>query len=433
MTDVYAIRVSLDDVRPAVWRRVRIRGDALLPELHELIQDAMGWEDRHLFMFFTGPDIRTAERRYEMAEYAEEYDDASVRPADDVRLDQVLQNVGDSIGYEYDFGDGWGHRLVVENVEPDDGSAPSECVGGRRACPPEDSGGPHGFEELLRSAQDEDDPEHEHLVRWLGSYDRDYFDVADANARITTRRRRAAVATRIALQFPVVASVVTGSELSRHERLADMLATLEPEKAPVDPLVASAAMEKLTWMLGAIGDDGIALTAAGYLPPKVVAAMRDEVTWPHQWLGNSTREIDNPEPHRLRHAMTSLGLARVLKGRFILTRDGRKVADDAVALWHHAARRLPIGREDYERDAGMLLMVAVAANAPAPQRNVMMWESMQVMGWRIPPSQRNRLQYVARPTLDVLELVGAVAPYFGTDGATGQSWGPDFAMRCLMA
>ncbi|MBM7415806.1 MULTISPECIES: plasmid pRiA4b ORF-3 family protein [Nocardiaceae] len=431
MMAAYTMRVTLDDVRPTVWRRVRIRGDALLPDLHHLIQDAMGWENRHLFMFFTGSDIRTADRRYVSAEFLDDYDDESVMQADDVRVDHLLQQTGDSIGYEYDFGDGWGHRLVVDAVEADGGDLLPECVGGRRACPPEDSGGPHGFEEILRVRADVDDPEHEHIAEWLGQYDREHFAVADATARIHARRRRADAADRVVAHFPAVRSVLTHAELEYHQRLSAMIEKLEPQCDEVDPLVATAAMDKLTWMLHAIGESGLTLTGAGYLPPKVVVAMRDELTWSMRWLGTSTREIDNPEARRLRHAVTSSGLARVRAGRLVLTKDGGRLVHDPVGLWNHVARRLPVGREEYERDAGVLLLVAVAAKAAVPQRTMMIWESMKLAGWQVPPSQRNSLQYIARPTLDILELIGVVPPYFGEDDAVAQPWSSGFALQCL--
>ena len=48
-----------------------------------------------------------------------------------------------SEAWDYDFGDGWEHDVVVEPIEParSDVMYPV-CLTGKRACPPEDCGGP---------------------------------------------------------------------------------------------------------------------------------------------------------------------------------------------------------------------------------------------------------------------------------------------------
>ena len=40
---VYQLKVVLLDVKPAVWRRVLVPGDATIRTLHETVQVAMGW------------------------------------------------------------------------------------------------------------------------------------------------------------------------------------------------------------------------------------------------------------------------------------------------------------------------------------------------------------------------------------------------------
>ena len=58
-------------------------------------------------------------------------------------------------GYEYDFGDGWEHRIVVESVGKRVPDWPYPlCVAGARACPPEDVGGITGYEAFLKAIAD---------------------------------------------------------------------------------------------------------------------------------------------------------------------------------------------------------------------------------------------------------------------------------------
>jgi hypothetical protein len=76
--------------------------------------------------------------------------------------------VGERFRYEYDFGDGWVHDIVIEKI--DDATTPARpvCLAGRRACPPEDCGGPWGYAHLLDVLADPDHEEHEHLCEWVG-------------------------------------------------------------------------------------------------------------------------------------------------------------------------------------------------------------------------------------------------------------------------
>lgn len=209
-----------------------------------------------------------------------------------------------------------------------------------------------------------------------------------------------------------------------------MLRLIDFDDVDVDPVVAGVAMEKLSWMLARIGPEGLQLTAANYLRPVDVAAMRDELDWGRDWIGNSSREIDNHQVHWMRTALKDLGLARVLKGRLMLTQDGRKLSNDPVGLWRRAVSRSPLGKSDLEVDAGILLLVTVAAGCDGTERNAAIFDSLSAIGWRVPDSERPYMQYHARPTLDLLTLVGAVGSGLGRRDA-GPVWGRSFARQCL--
>lgn len=421
------IKVTLADIEPAVWRRFTINSDATLPELHDVIQDVMGWEDRHLHMFFVGDDPYRTSRRYEMKSALEEWDDGAGTLEDGVRVDEVLGAVGDRLGYEYDFGDGWTHHLVVEEISPVAGTA--ACLDGNRACPPEDCGGTSGYDELLKVLADTDHPDHNHMKQWAGSLE-ERFAVADANNRIALRRAVTELAGRVRERLPKLGSLLERGPLEYHPDLPDVLARVDFDVAQLDPVAAASAMEKLTWMLARVGADGITLTAAGYLPPKDVAAMRAELEWGAEWFGSSNREVDHQQVHWLRAAVTQLGLVRVLKGRLLRTRLGNTLATDPLRLWSHAAARMPFGREQYEKDAGLLLLVSVAGGCFANERNSLILRSLETIGWRIPESERRYAQYLARPTFDFLTLIGAVPSTLGRDGAV-PDWGRTFAVHAL--
>ena len=59
------------------------------------------------------------------------------------RLGDVLPAAGSKMRWDYDFGDGWEHNVVVEAIgKPESSVDYPVCLAGRRACPPEDCGGP---------------------------------------------------------------------------------------------------------------------------------------------------------------------------------------------------------------------------------------------------------------------------------------------------
>ena len=148
------LRVVLRDVEPALARVIDVPASATLPELHELLQAAIGWTDSHLHQFVTP-----------QATYGMEIPGEEVWPED--QRDETgaqLADLGAEFEYLYDFGDGWTHD--VEVLGPG-GSAPG-CVDGHGACPPEDCGGPGGYAELLDVLADPAHPEHEHMRSWVG-------------------------------------------------------------------------------------------------------------------------------------------------------------------------------------------------------------------------------------------------------------------------
>jgi len=176
---LYQLRIALEGTTPEIWRRIQVK-DCTLVRLHKHIQLAMGWEDYHLYSF----DIAGVE--YADTELVDEFYGEDAR---EVRLGDVLPKGGQrsSFHYVYDFGDGWEHEILFEGcstVEP--GSRYPECLEGERACPPEDVGGVHGFEEYLAALADPTHSEHESYMEWRGAFDPEKFSAE----RVTKRMQR---------------------------------------------------------------------------------------------------------------------------------------------------------------------------------------------------------------------------------------------------
>jgi hypothetical protein len=170
-------KITLRDVDPPIWRRIVVSDRSSLFDLHVAIQSAMGWKDRHLHMFrFGSAPGRIVEVGIEV--------DLEVRgrlaciPSWSVDAGTIFGEVGTTAEYEYDFGDRWVHDVTLEAIVPREPKAKyPRCLDGARACPPENCGGPPGYEHLLRVLADPRDPEHQDMILWLGRpFDAEAFD-----------------------------------------------------------------------------------------------------------------------------------------------------------------------------------------------------------------------------------------------------------------
>ena len=183
---IYELKITLQHIRPPIWRRLRVAENTPLNKLHTIFQIAMGWQsvdyDYHLHSFRVGD--RLNERTYGPTDPQFSFD--YMLDERRVRLCDVAQAVGSSFRYEYDFGDSWTHMVKVEKIlEPTPEIVVPACLTGRRACPPEDVGGIGGYENFVEAIADPNHPEHRELLDWVGgSYDPKKFDIAAVNSAL---------------------------------------------------------------------------------------------------------------------------------------------------------------------------------------------------------------------------------------------------------
>jgi Plasmid pRiA4b ORF-3-like protein len=165
---IHTIKVTLRNSRPPIWRRLEVPSSSTLLQLHDVIQDAFGWGNYHMWAFETGAE-----------QYGVPDPDLEIRNAASKRLGQVAPRAGDKLGYTYDFGDDWEHDIVVEGVAAaKPGVAYPRCLTGRRAGPPEDCGGIWGYAKLLEILADPAHEDHKEHLEWLGLTSADEFDPA---------------------------------------------------------------------------------------------------------------------------------------------------------------------------------------------------------------------------------------------------------------
>jgi Plasmid pRiA4b ORF-3-like protein len=163
------LKIKLDDVEPAVVRRVEVPLAIRLDRLHQVLQAALGWTDSHLY------ELRARDIGWGVPD--PDFGDGPL-DARKARLLDVLEDVGvRSLKYLYDFGDGWEHTVRIERVtEAVAGIVYPRLIDATGRCPPEDVGGPWGYREFLEAIADPDHEEHAERLEWVGGH----FDPSDA-------------------------------------------------------------------------------------------------------------------------------------------------------------------------------------------------------------------------------------------------------------
>ncbi len=410
---IYVVRVDLDDVEPAIWRRLRLASDLDLELVHVVLQLAMGWTNSHLHHFVMGPDTLDHQKMPFSTDFDEEEGDWDGIHERAVRLDQVLAEPGHRLFYEYDFGDGWQHTIQLEAIEPwQDDDPDAFCVAGARACPPEDVGGVGGYYEALAALRGEvgRDPEWTKVILdWPPpGYDPDHFDIDEVNAVLLRDP------LNLAAWHPGISALVSRSDicLSPAAQLV-MAATAEPVVLSDDEL--SAATHRYRQLIAAVGE-GIKLTQAGYLPPAMVSQLFGELGIDTFWRSAGNREVQTPPVLTLRETATDLGLLRKQHGKLLPTASGRRLAQDPRRLFEHIRGRLPLGRRDSEKDAGLLAMLFEAAGEDFYQRLGSAAEVFEGLGWRSSGSLESAVWWDSDSTRYVLDHLGG--PGDDTDART---------------
>lgn len=177
---VYQFRITLLGIKPTIWRRIQVPESYSFWDLHVAVQEVMGWLDYHLHVF----RFAAAEGTRPIAIGIPDEDDPNdpIIPGWPVGIADRFIRPGMAAVYEYDFGDGWEHEVLLEgNLLREPKVKYPRCLAGERACPPEDCGGIPGYQELLKVLRNPRHGEHADMVAWLKGYPGKYhpFDPAE--------------------------------------------------------------------------------------------------------------------------------------------------------------------------------------------------------------------------------------------------------------
>jgi hypothetical protein len=184
----YEIEVSLLHIRPRIWRRFLLSQSATFQDLHEAIQDSFGWEYSHLWEFDEAGRERApiaGPRRMEGVPI-----DFGV-PMADARKLKLADGLSARSGpprclYVYDMGDYWEHDVKLRRELTEPSRFRRRLIAGARACPPEDCGGPPGYQDVVEFLRTGESLWHEDLdtmQEWWGDYDPEAFDLESMKAK----------------------------------------------------------------------------------------------------------------------------------------------------------------------------------------------------------------------------------------------------------
>ena len=175
--NVYQFKITMKEIKPAIWRRIQVPENYTFWDLHVAIQDSMGWTDSHLHAFkIINPEIEESEEIGipDDSEFAE----FPMLAGWEENIADWFSEENNKANYNYDFGDDWNHYVVLEKILPkEEGVKYPICLDGKRACPPEDCGGVWGYENLLEIIKNPDHEEYEEMMEWLGGgFDPEHFE-----------------------------------------------------------------------------------------------------------------------------------------------------------------------------------------------------------------------------------------------------------------
>lgn len=176
-----------------IWRRFQTPDNLRFSQIAYLLLTMFEMEAGHLFSIEIN-DGKTASNRTRMeicTDYMDDFDmtERSVRNAAEESVRQYIDMEGKAFTLEYDFGDGWEIKVVLEKIF-EDVSLP------RKALPRvlegagygiiEDCGGVEGLQRLDEAFRKGKGAEYRMYADWLGVEELDLqaFDIEDINSQL---------------------------------------------------------------------------------------------------------------------------------------------------------------------------------------------------------------------------------------------------------
>ncbi len=175
---IYQFHISLSFSEPLIWRRIRVPGEMTLQQFHRVLQVCMGWSGEHNHQFYVG---KVFYNRGHSGDQKKSYNEA------DYDLHSLEEAMKWCFTYIYDAGDGWEHEIVVEETLPaESGQKLPEVIDGEWACPPEEIGNVHNYEEYIYAWENPDSDKNQRILSQyaLSDFDPYAFDSHQLNEQL---------------------------------------------------------------------------------------------------------------------------------------------------------------------------------------------------------------------------------------------------------
>jgi len=170
---IYQFTVTLEEIEPAIWRRLQVPATYSFWDLHVALQDVMGWLDYHLHAFRMRRPHK--QRMIEIGIPDDEASDHEVMPGWNIPIRDYFTEPGQTALYAYDFGDGWKHEVLLEGIVlKEKGVKYPRCMAGERACPPEDCGSIPGYYRVVDILRHPSDDAYQETIDWLKGHAKNY-------------------------------------------------------------------------------------------------------------------------------------------------------------------------------------------------------------------------------------------------------------------
>lgn len=174
---VFQFKIELQEITPTIWRRIQVPSNYNFWDLHVAIQDAMGWQDSHLHHFEMKGKGKQKAIHIGIPDFDRMDDLESVFPGWEIPVFMYFKELGVEAKYLYDYGDSWTHTVKLEGyIFKEKEMKYPVCIGGERACPPEDCGGVHGYYNVVKTLSDPANEDFEDMKVWVGKdWNPDWF------------------------------------------------------------------------------------------------------------------------------------------------------------------------------------------------------------------------------------------------------------------
>lgn len=184
----WTIRISLQGIRPVIWRKLEVPSNISMAFLGFVLLEAMGWENEHLHQFRKGYHFYSPASQQDPDMFPD-FGGVINHKSEEFCLSDIMTAKGDKIHFDYDFGDDWHHQILLSSVDDYAKDEPRKVklIGGKNACPPEDCGGEWGYNtlcEYFRTGKQAEGVD-ESFYSWVDEdFEPDYFPLEDMIARV---------------------------------------------------------------------------------------------------------------------------------------------------------------------------------------------------------------------------------------------------------